>query len=152
MIGNERSVVGDAGTGGRRSGIGRVIADGVGGNLVEVNHGLEVLAVAAGVRETQSDAVAQVVLEGQIPLLYGGIFVVDGESVVEVGGSCGTAGSGVEGIGERKQGGHAVGCVFLVVSGEEARMDGPARDQREAERGFNEASPAAAENGLLVPE
>ncbi len=31
-------------------------------------------------------------------------------------------------------------------------MDSPAGDQRKAERSFNEASPAAAKNGLLVAE
>ncbi len=102
VVGDQRSTVGDAGAGSRGSGIDIEIADGVGGDLVEIDHGFKVLAVAAGVREAHADAVAQVLLEGQIPLLHGGIVVVDGKGVVEVGGSGGAAGSGVEWIGERK--------------------------------------------------
>ena len=104
VIGDQRAVVGDAGAGGRRCGVGVVVAEGVGGNLVEVDHGFKILAVAAGVREAHADAVAQVLLEGQVPLLHGGVFVVDGKGVVEAGGSGGAAGGGVERIGKESSG------------------------------------------------
>ncbi len=103
VIGDECSAARDACAAGRGRGIGIAVTDGVGWNLVEVGHGFEVLAVAAGVREAHSDAAAQILLEGQVPLLDGGVFVVDGKGVVEVCGSGGAAGGGVEGIGEREQ-------------------------------------------------
>jgi len=45
------------------------IADGIGRHLVEVLHGFKVPAMAAGVREAHADAVAQILLQSQVPLL-----------------------------------------------------------------------------------
>ena len=115
---------------------GLVITKGVGRHLVEILHSFKVPAVAAGIGEAHADAAAQILLHGQVPLLNGGVDVVDGEGVVEVGGSGGAAGKGIEGIGEGEQRGNSVGLVVLVVSGQITGVDGPAGDQREAERSF----------------
>jgi hypothetical protein len=50
-----------------------VIAGGAGRYLVEILHGFEVLAVAAGIREAHADAAAQILLDGQVPLLDRGV-------------------------------------------------------------------------------
>ena len=80
-----------------------VVAERVGRDLVQVHHGFEILAVAAGVGKAHADAVAKILLQSQVPLLHRGIDVVDGKGVVEAGGAGGAAGGGVERIGERKQ-------------------------------------------------
>ena len=138
-------------------GIGAIAADlrvagGVGRDLVQVFHGFKVLPVAAGIRQAHAEAVAQVLLQGQVPLLHGRVLVVDGEGVVEVGGAAGAACRRVEGIGEREQRRHAARVVVLVIGGQIAGVDGPARDQRETQRRLDETSPAAANDGLVVGE
>ena len=61
--------------------------------LVEILHCFKVLAVAAGVGEAHANAAAQIPFDGHVPLLHGGIFVMDRKGVVEVGCSCCAAGS-----------------------------------------------------------
>ena len=112
----------------RQTGIGALaldlgVAEGVGRDLIEVDHGFEVLAVAAGVGEAYADGVAQVLFEGQVPLLDGGVAVVDGEGVVEVGGSRGAAGLRVEWVGEGEQRRDSIAFVVLIVGGQIAGMD-----------------------------
>ena len=100
VIGDQRTIVGDAsasGCGRRRS---VRVTDVVGRHLVQVFHGFEVLAVAACVGDPHADAVSEVLFERHVPLLYRGVFVMDGEGVIEACGSGGTTGACVERVGE----------------------------------------------------
>ena len=124
----------------------------VGRHLVQIPHGLEIPAAAARIGEADAEGVAQILLDGQVPLLHRRVDVMDGEGVVEVGGSRGAAGQRVEGIGEGEQRRDSIGVVVLVVSGQITGMDSPAGDQREAQRSFNEASPASAHDGLVAAQ
>lgn len=55
-----------------------------------------------------------------------------------------------KGIAERELRGYAICLVVLAEDANVARVDGPSGDEREAQRAFDEASPAAAQYGLLV--
>ena len=55
---------------GRIEGEGCIPADRVGGNLIEIDKRLKVPPVAPDVGHTKADVVSQILLQGQIPLLY----------------------------------------------------------------------------------
>ena len=149
VVVDEGSAVGDTGGCGCGTGLSVEVAPGVGRNLVEIDHRLQILPVAGGVREARADGVAEVLLQGQIPLLHVGVVIVDGESIVESGGSSRASGAGaVDGGGEGEQRRSSVGG--LVVGGHVAGVNGPAGDQRKSQRRFDETSPAAAQHCLAA--
>jgi hypothetical protein len=91
------------------------IADGIGLDLVQVDHGFQVLTMAAAVRDAKPDAVAEVLFDSEIPLLDAGIAIVDGESVIEPGCAGEITGGSVEGVGEGQQRRVGSGRVWIVV-------------------------------------
>ena len=150
VVGNQGAVTESAGAGSRCTGVGVGVAKGIGRHLIEVHHSLKVLAVAAGVGEPHASIVAQILFESQVPLLYGRILVVDGKGVIEASGPGGTARGGVEGICKAQERGGGAGLEILIIGADVTCMDGPAGDERKAQRRLNEAAPSAAHHSMVV--
>ncbi len=106
--------------------------------------------MAAAVGEAHADVVAEVLLDGHVPLLDAGVAVVDGKGVVEAGGAGVVAGGCVEGVGERDERRDTVVLIVLVVGADEAGVNGPSGDEGEAEGRLDEAAPSAADDGAIV--